>query len=458
MIRTICTKPVCRHSLLLNSSNAFYVALVILLTSIGIAAQSTSQFTLLRPLDGATVPDTRSTDDPSISHTGDSSIPYPTVLEWEFVGCNCTPNYSVYLAEDTSFNDSDLIAENITADTVNVWNLKIAATYFWKVVVKDTSRTLYESPVYSFSTPDLWPRMLFIDGITNVRDIGGRTVQNGRQIRQGLFYRSSELSYDQTVTEYGIRQLMDLGITTEIDLRNDDEDPDTALPPSIRYFRPFADEVGGVKEFWDGLKNYSIQYGAVFKELAKQETYPVLCHCKAGADRTGTVAALLEALIGCSLEQIVLDFEWTSLSINGPRDAMITSWQDMISGLRSYDSLNGTLQVGAWNYLVAAGVTPEELDSIKSIFLAGEVQHVQEKRVVHLLNNMNGSAKLYNPLCGFSEECIFSKGKNLQVHNLLGRLVWRHKIESDKSYVNRMLPMVRESRQNQYILSVEMQQ
>ena len=53
--------------------------------------------------------------------------------------------------------------------------------------------------------------------------------------------------------------------------------------------------------------------------LSHEENYPIYFHCRGGADRTGSYAFVLGALLGMSLDDLILDYEITSLSIWGTR-------------------------------------------------------------------------------------------------------------------------------------------
>ena len=320
------------------------------------------------PPNGSITPDTRTADDPFIVHAGDSSIPYPIRLTWKLQGRYVSPRYDVYVSENRRLDSTDLIAHDLADTTLPVWNLKLDTRYYWQIAIKSNNRVVRKTRRFSFTTAALWPRMIYLDGTTNVRDIGGRINGEGRAIRQGLFYRSAEFNQNHIITPLGISQIQALGMACEIDLRNDGENPQAVLPDPIRYFRP-ASDIGGLVAYQYGLQNYGDQYRDVFKVLAKQENYPVICHCRAGADRAGTVSALLEALIGYSEQQMAEDYQWTSLSVYGIRDSTSGDWRGTIAEIKSYDSLNGTVRAGAWNYLLAKGVSSDELDAIRRIFL-----------------------------------------------------------------------------------------
>jgi protein-tyrosine phosphatase len=326
------------------------------------------------PPDGSITPDTRTVDDPLFTHSGDLSIPNPIPLTWKLWGRYASPRYDVYLSENRRLNPADIIAHNLAETTLPVWNLKLDTRYYWQIAIKSNSRVVRKTRRFSFTTAAPWPRMIYLDGTTNVRDIGGRINSEGRIIRQGLYYRSAEFNQNHIITPLGNSQILDLGIACEIDLRNDGENPQAVLPDPIRYFRPESD-VGGLVAYQYGLQNYEDQYRDVFKVLAKRENYPVICHCRAGADRAGTVSALLEALIGCSEQQMAEDYQWTSLSVYGIRDSTGSDWRSTIAEIKSYDTVYGTVQNGTWNYLLSIGVSAEELSVIRHIILGPRIEH-----------------------------------------------------------------------------------
>ncbi|MBN2035385.1 MAG: tyrosine-protein phosphatase [Chitinispirillaceae bacterium] len=324
---------------------------------------------LIIPPDNSTTADTRPSDDPFIPHTDDLSIPGSTHIEWSLSGASGASSYDVYLSEDSCIDMSDLIASACTRTALPVWNLKIGTTYYWQIRVNDSDGTARTTNRLSFSTPMLWPRMIYLDGTTNVRDIGGRKNKDGTMIRQGLFYRSAEFNQNHVLTEKGMQQVMDLGIACEIDLRNDFENPRPVLPPSVHYFRPQGPDGGGLSAYQYGLRYNGPQYRDVFREIARKENYPVICHCRAGADRAGTVTALLEAILGCTEQQINENYVWTSLSVYGLRDSADFTWEQFITEIKSHDQTYGSLLTGACNYLMRQGLTMDEIHSIRAVLL-----------------------------------------------------------------------------------------
>ncbi|MFZ4395753.1 MAG: tyrosine-protein phosphatase [Kiritimatiellia bacterium] len=84
-------------------------------------------------------------------------------------------------------------------------------------------------------------------------------------------------------------------------------------------------------------------YRRIFGVFADPSKYPILFHCWGGADRAGTVAFLLSALLGKSRENLVRDYELTSLSIWGERSHGSKDFQALLDALSSFGPGNGDL-------------------------------------------------------------------------------------------------------------------
>ena len=168
-----------------------------------------------------------------------------------------------------------------------------------------------------FATSPTLPRMLYVDGIRNVRDCGGWRAEGGF-LREGILFRGSEMNlignHGIELTEQGRKTMCrELRIRTDIDLRNEEEAGHIAESPlgaSVRYERkPVLGYMDLFKEeFNDTLRE-------IFLLLAERKNYPVYLHCWAGADRTGTLVAILKAALGVSFEDITRDFEISTFSV-----------------------------------------------------------------------------------------------------------------------------------------------
>ena len=71
-----------------------------------------------------------------------------------------------------------------------------------------------------FSTAIL-PRTIYIDGVSNTRDLGGNVGLNGKRMKEGLVYRGMGL---EAITDAGKEEFLNnLGIKSEVDLRGSGE-------------------------------------------------------------------------------------------------------------------------------------------------------------------------------------------------------------------------------------------
>ncbi|MBP9987604.1 MAG: tyrosine-protein phosphatase [Bacteroidales bacterium] len=223
------------------------------------------------------------------------------------------------------------------------------------------------------SVHNLYYRQINIPGCDNVRDVGGYPTADGRMTRRGLLYRGSEMTgikeegHTLNITDEGKRILLeDLKIHSDVDLRGDYQCPEgwaSPLGPSVKYARFQIGAYIGAFIF-DG----HIKYAECFKYLSHKENYPVYIHCFGGADRTGTVCFLLQMLLGVSYEDAIWDYELTSLTRFGHRG------RNDNPGFKNFWDLfvllpGKTLQEKAEAYMDAIGLTKEEIESLKSIFL-----------------------------------------------------------------------------------------
>lgn len=80
------------------------------------------------------------------------------------------------------------------------YNLKLGEHFYWRGGISPES--IGDSPVHEVTVNTQGPRNCYVDGVTNVRDIGGyaSSLAKNAYIRQGLFYRGANLN---EITEKG---------------------------------------------------------------------------------------------------------------------------------------------------------------------------------------------------------------------------------------------------------------
>lgn len=207
------------------------------------------------------------------------------------------------------------------------------------------------------------PRILTIDGIRNVRDMGGWQTTDGKTIRQGLLFRGPELDgavkEEFKVTEAGKQDMLSkLGIRTDLDLRASNEGFN-ALGASVHHSYFEVISYGGI--FTEEGKE---PVRKVFETLADPEIYPAYIHCTHGADRTGTICYLLGAVLGVSEEDLMREYELSALTFDAIDRDLI---EPMISRLEEMGGKD--MKENAELYLKSVGVTQEQIDAIRRIYL-----------------------------------------------------------------------------------------
>ncbi len=278
----------------------------------------------------------------------DCSIPAPVVFAWQANG--------EAVLQISRTEDFDAVVRTAAAqDGTDVYNLEIGRTYYWRVLCGGET-----SEVRRFQTQDRAPRWINIDGTTNVRDVGGWKTLDGKRIRQGLLYRGSEMDIHKEITEDGIRELRDyLGIKTDLDLRGEvvGKRFDSPLGESVA-FRLVP--IGAYDEYFKETAPYPVIFGL----LADRSSYPIYLHCWGGADRTGSLVCMIEALCGVSEADQDMDYELTSLSVWGKRSRQGEGWQMFTDELKT---LGETRREQARAFLRRAGVSDETMDRIVEI-------------------------------------------------------------------------------------------
>ena len=351
----------------------------------------------------------------------DANRPTPTILSWSWTQSDgeTPPQFTVQVCRDDGL---PVLTKEVRETYVTVDNLEIGRGYSWTVYARAGGRVLAKS-TGSFVTDPTPPRLIRVDGVANVRDLGGRVGLGGRKIRQGLVFRSaglnenpaaiafltpemSKVEFDagtltnrtcwqaghmakifrgewdandwhlvptayaargaQALTEAGRATMLEsLGVRTDLDLRG-------------------TDEVAGMKgsPLGDGVKWVNVKmtaYGGLAKpegrRLVKQcfdvfldkTNYPIDFHCIGGQDRTGTLAFLLEAVLGVDDEELNRDWECSGFTNPGAwfcHNRLFNQIYDVIGKCPGADTREKTEA-----YLRECGLVDEDFASLRAILL-----------------------------------------------------------------------------------------
>lgn len=285
----------------------------------------------------------------------DASKPSRVSFRWE---AKDALSSTIEISKTADF--SDIFLSAVARNRYDGYNFEIGTTYYWRV-----RNPREESEVYSFTTEDAAPRFMYFDGATNARDLGGYVTGDGYRIKQGLIYRGAELDMHQAITDAGKAVMHDvLGIKTDIDLRGE----------AVGFCNesPIGKDVMLVQVPLCAYEEYIQEQNfealnKIFDILSDEKNYPVFFHCWGGADRTGCLAFTIEALCGLDDENLMKNFELTTLSgLGNIKNRDEEEFSAMVKSLKSYGE---NWKERMTSFLVETGISPEKIEKIREILL-----------------------------------------------------------------------------------------
>lgn len=329
---------------------------------------------------------------------GKTEYSRPEAITLTWADNEVATEYVIEISEDKKFvNDVITLFSNSTE--VDVYNLKIATTYYWKV--RQNVKGGGKSEVGTFSTVDYGPRNLYIEGVTNARDLGGWKTASGARVQQGLIYRTARLNdsyasgFNKTdrdmycvvtpeITEKGASVLVnDLKVKTEIDLRalngngfpgsHDDASQGYAVVNGVKYVAIPMNNDADINSNREQIKQF-------FEVLADKNNYPLMYHCNIGTNRTGIVSYLLNGLCGVSQQDLYFDYMFsdfgtialpTPLNSNRTRTELdeLTDGAGAEARVMVYNG--ATLVEKIENCLIDCGLDMQTINAVRDIMMNG---------------------------------------------------------------------------------------
>jgi protein-tyrosine phosphatase len=240
------------------------------------------------------------------------------IIKWE-VSPEMNGLMKLYVSDTPDMSHSEAAGYAGIRDGVMTYitNDNISRKYF-RLLFDNT----YEQTVAS--------RLLLMDSVQNLRDMGGYLSSRGQSTRWGKVFRSGEITH---VSDWDTVRLNRLGIKTIIDLRTRQE----AETAPIVYSRakivhiPINTDMDGIIERIKEervrkgdaslfMQDLYLQYvtanardfAGAFDLFLEESNYPVLFCCSLGKDRTGFLAALLLAALDVPEDTIFADYVLTN--------------------------------------------------------------------------------------------------------------------------------------------------
>lgn len=162
--------------------------------------------------------------------------------------------------------------------------------------------------------------------VTNFRDLAAAFTGSNVQIKRGLLFRSGH--FDRVKSS--CKEFKELGLKTLIDLRLKGEGKTNRFGATLNVIslplgsdreirvkvKPLINKKGAEREI---AEIFTAEYGLMpeknreqvarlFSILTDEANYPLAFHCRAGKDRTGFIAALLQLTLGLDEERIIDDY------------------------------------------------------------------------------------------------------------------------------------------------------
>jgi protein-tyrosine phosphatase len=240
---------------------------------------------------------------------------------------------------------------------------------------------------------------LSIDGLVNIRDLGGLVTRDGHVVLHRRVIRSdnpralTEAGKEQLLSGVAPRTVVDLRVPVEVTREGYE------LGDGVRVVNCPMTPQSGVNQAQidagmcdnlvdDYLRQIDVNGAHVAEALAiiaDPENLPVVIHCTAGKDRTGIVTAMLLDILGVGHELIAADYHVTNKNMattlerirnapifkeNGLADApdwiFAADRETMTGFLDRMTAVHG----GAEAWALAHGITAQQVASLRSTLLA----------------------------------------------------------------------------------------
>lgn len=284
------------------------------------------------------------------------------------------------------------ISKSVSAGDVTIYNCTPGSVSKFVLIGTDGTRIIQSGII----KPTGACRMIYMPNADNVRDLGGWACDGGT-VKYGRLFRGGEVY--GFLTDDGKQQALDmLGILKEIDLRFPEDlngRADSGFGPTVDMLwvdmtwnaLPYQKSSGNIKAIFDPLFDYVI---------AGKPTY---FHCSAGADRTGVVALICEAILGVSQSDCDKDYELTNFYTGVGTDADArrrneTVWTREITYLNTYAGT--TFAEKVMNFLLSCGITLAKINAFRAAMIDGTptilTADIASYSVTKTLNNVTSDS------------------------------------------------------------------
>lgn len=228
----------------------------------------------------------------------------------------------------------------------------------------------------------------------NVRDLGGWSCDGGT-VKYGMLLRGGEPNVSD-------KSLMvdEIGIKHELQLRGTSEEPQPYSVWGIEFSHTtnyvWLSVAESTKPTWKEI------FDCVFNTSNKN--IPLYFHCAAGADRTGTVAVMLEALLGMSQSDIDKDYELTCFSTGTGTDTQARrrnedDYKNYIAAIKEIPlvgDLSDTFRNRAVSFVLSLGYTIDQINTFRKAMINGNPTDITATIPTHTITKTLTNATVDN--------------------------------------------------------------
>lgn len=316
------------------------------------------------------------------NYTGSgSSNQYPLPVDFTWTGSGRTLVYST----DPTFETS--VSTSVTSSPCQIYNLIPGVEYYYKVLASDGTVIKVSS-----ITPIGPLRAMKLSGVKNVRDLGGWESSSFKHsdgtpmtIRYAKLYRGAQLDNLSNSSTNRQAFLNATGVTVDMDLRGysggNSGSSSTSNPLGFERTQtpPHYDNLKVCQFMINGSQNdvTASLYRQALKDIIThlQNGEVIFFHCIGGADRTGTLAFMIESLLGISETDMNIDYELTSFNdtrqrTNTGNRPFKTFVKNMKNNYAPVDDKNDIhTAVYKWATTGDNSLTAEQIDTLRELML-----------------------------------------------------------------------------------------
>ncbi len=156
-----------------------------------------------------------------------------------------------------------------------------------------------------------------------------------------------------------------LGVKIDLDLRREGECwgmQESPLGSSVKWLLYSL-----LSYAWMQGEESRTGFTKIFHLLLEESNYPLLFHCIAGQDRTGSLAFALNALLGVDIEELYLDWEASGFLNSRVDFRHELAFDKLLAGFAKWPGENWQQKVEA--YVLSLGFTKKDIDKFRHLML-----------------------------------------------------------------------------------------